>query len=160
MQSIGERIKDLRKRHQLSGSEFGELCDVSKGLVSQWEGNQGLPSTERLLILQKKLKFSLDWLLCGDEKPLARKVQQDEAPYADIQGEHGLTEAYRSLPGPVKPAFVAIVIAACQQLSKNAPTRTRRIKPPSTLGGEQSDPLRQIKRGNKNWVSGFECVFR
>lgn len=64
--SIGARIRQLRLSNKLSGEQFGELCDVSKGMVSQWESDAGTPGIERLLLLRKNIEFSIDWLLLGD----------------------------------------------------------------------------------------------
>src|SRR5512135_614713 len=63
--SIGARIRQLRQANGLSGEKFGELCGVTKGLVSQWESDQVTPTTDRLLELNKHLSFSFDWLLNG-----------------------------------------------------------------------------------------------
>lgn len=63
--SIGERIKKLRKQNDLSGDKFGELCGVSKGMVSQWESDIVTPPVDRLLLLQKSLEFSIDWIYTG-----------------------------------------------------------------------------------------------
>lgn len=65
--SIGARIRQLRLANQLSGTKFGELCGVTKGMVSQWESDQSVPSTDKLMELHKKLDFSFDWLLNGIE---------------------------------------------------------------------------------------------
>lgn len=63
--TIGARIRQLRNQNSLSGEKFGELCGVSKGMVSQWESDLVTPPTERLLELHKHLAFSFDWLLNG-----------------------------------------------------------------------------------------------
>jgi transcriptional regulator with XRE-family HTH domain len=63
--SVGARIRQLRNSLGLSGERFGELMGVSKGMVSQWESDDGIPSTERLMLLRKHVDFSLDWLLFG-----------------------------------------------------------------------------------------------
>lgn len=64
--SIGARIRQLRTKNNLTGDEFGELCGVTKGMVSQWESDLVTPTTDRLLELHKKLAFSFDWLLNGE----------------------------------------------------------------------------------------------
>ena len=64
--SIGARIRQLRLANKLSGQHFGEFCEVSKGMVSQWESDTATPGIERLLMLRQHLEFSLDWLLLGD----------------------------------------------------------------------------------------------
>lgn len=63
--TIGARIRQLRKQHGLSGESFGALCGVTKGMVSQWESDRVVPSTDKLLELHKHLPFSFDWLLDG-----------------------------------------------------------------------------------------------
>lgn len=76
---IGARIRQLRLKNKLSQSNFGDICGVSKGMVSQWESGQSTPTTEKLIQLQRKLNFSLDWLLLGKPedyptKPIAHVV--------------------------------------------------------------------------------------
>lgn len=64
--TIGARLRQLRLRNGLSGDKLGELCDVTKGMVSQWESDTVTPPTDRLLLLHKHLNFSFDWLLNGE----------------------------------------------------------------------------------------------
>ena len=64
--TIGARLRQLRIKNGLSGEKFGELCDVTKGMVSQWESDTVTPPTDRLLQLHKHLSFSFDWLLNGE----------------------------------------------------------------------------------------------
>lgn len=64
--SIGARLRELRKQNGLSQERFGELCNVSKGMVSQWEANLTTPPSDRLIELRKHLLFSVDWILTGE----------------------------------------------------------------------------------------------
>lgn len=41
--SIGARIRQLRQANGLSGEKFGDLCGVTKGLISQWESDLARP---------------------------------------------------------------------------------------------------------------------
>lgn len=65
--NIGTRLRQLRTSRSLSQDKLGELCGVTKGMVSQWELNIVTPPTDRLLELHKHLEFSFDWLLNGEE---------------------------------------------------------------------------------------------
>lgn len=70
--SIGARIIQLRKAHKpkkLSQEALGELCEVSKSAVSQWESGTTEPDIKTLVKLRSKLVFSLDWLLTGEGVP-------------------------------------------------------------------------------------------
>lgn len=61
--STGERLRQLRKKNGLTGEQLAEYMGVSKSMVSQWENDEGVPSTERLLLLRQHIIFSVDWLL-------------------------------------------------------------------------------------------------
>jgi transcriptional regulator with XRE-family HTH domain len=64
--TIGERLQQLRKHLRLTQEDLGAICDVSKGMVSQWEGDISVPTVERLLALHTRHRFSIDWVLTGD----------------------------------------------------------------------------------------------
>lgn len=74
--SIGARLRELRKQNELSQERFGELCDVSKGMVSQWEANLTTPPSDRLIELRKHLSFSVDWVLTGEIQDYTTKMKQ------------------------------------------------------------------------------------
>lgn len=73
--SIGERIRQIRESHKLSGEAFGDLCGVSKGMVSQWENNIVTPPMDRLLLLREKFDFSFDWLVDGTIDDYSKKLR-------------------------------------------------------------------------------------
>lgn len=70
--TIGMRIKELRKRAELTQDKFAELCDATKGAVSQWESNTTKPSLQNIMLLREQLRAkknvttSIDWILYGD----------------------------------------------------------------------------------------------
>jgi len=61
--TIGARFRQLRLAQTKTQEEMGALCGVTKGMVSQWESDQGIPGTDRLLALRETIEFSIDWLL-------------------------------------------------------------------------------------------------
>lgn len=63
--NIGTRIRQLRKDSKLSQEKLGEMCGVTKGMVSQWENGTVTPPIDRLLELRRHLEFSFDWMLDG-----------------------------------------------------------------------------------------------
>lgn len=67
MNMINERIKQLRKRHNLTQTEFGEFFGVGKTTVSSWETNNSSPSDEIKIAICKRFNVSMDWLF-GFEK--------------------------------------------------------------------------------------------
>lgn len=64
--SIGTRLRQLRKSKSWTQERIGEICGVTKGMVSQWELDESFPPTDRLLKLQREIPFSFDWLFNGD----------------------------------------------------------------------------------------------
>jgi transcriptional regulator with XRE-family HTH domain len=66
--SIGSRLRQLRTSKKMSQERFGDLCGVTKGMVSQWELDIVTPPTDRLIELHKHMDFSFDWLLNGESK--------------------------------------------------------------------------------------------
>lgn len=70
--TIGQRIKTLRERVKLTQDKFAELCEATKGAVSQWEKNTTTPKTQNLIMLRDallkkmKIRVSIDWILFGD----------------------------------------------------------------------------------------------
>lgn len=91
METIGQRIKRIRKDSKLSQDRFGEICGVSKGAISQWEKDQTTPELSKLIQLRKKLSFSFDYLLSGSTTYSAPTV---EAPFA---GKEPAPRHYRAL---------------------------------------------------------------
>lgn len=105
---IGARIRQLRQANRLSGDEFGELCGVTKGAVSQWESDLVTPPVDRLMDLHKKLEFSFDWLLNGLDS------------YATTDPKIIATaKAMEHSPEYVKDAAVQAVLTTCE-LAKRA----------------------------------------
>lgn len=64
---IGERIKLLRKKHDLSQSEFGTIMSVSNTTISNWETGFSKPSYEELKKLAQFFNVTTDYLLGIDE---------------------------------------------------------------------------------------------
>ena len=63
---IADRLKLWRKSvMEMTQEQFGLLCDVTKSMVSQWESDTVVPSTDCLLKLKSRLEFSVDWVLSG-----------------------------------------------------------------------------------------------
>lgn len=102
-------MRQLRNRHHLTGEKFGELCGITKGMVSQWESDIATPTTDKLLELRKHIDFSIDWLLFGEvEKrystsdPKIGRILQVLEPQAEY----------------VKDAAVSAVLTNCELANK------------------------------------------
>ena len=65
MNTIGERIYDIRKKRNMSQGELADKLDVSRQTVSKWENNMCLPEVEKLLQLSEALGVTTDYILKG-----------------------------------------------------------------------------------------------
>lgn len=72
--SIGDRLRQLRKDKGLTQEQVGEICDVTKSMVSQWESDESTPATDRLILLRQKIDFSIDWLLLDGPAPRPQEL--------------------------------------------------------------------------------------
>lgn len=67
MNSIAERIKEIRIENKLNQFEFGKKIFVSQDTVSLWETGKSIPTTETLIMLCKVYKVSADYILALEE---------------------------------------------------------------------------------------------
>lgn len=64
--SIGKRLRQLRLKNSLTQEQVGKACEVTGGMVSQWESDMSTPPVDRVIKLRGQIEFSADWLLFGD----------------------------------------------------------------------------------------------
>jgi len=60
---FNEKLKQLRKKQKISQEELAAQLNVSRQAVSKWEGGQGYPETDKLLMISNIFGVSLDYLL-------------------------------------------------------------------------------------------------
>ena len=64
MENVAKRIKEIRLENKLSQKAFGEILSVSQDTISLWENGKSLPTAELLILISKKFKVSVDYILC------------------------------------------------------------------------------------------------
>ncbi len=67
--TIGEKIKEARKKAGLSQEQFAEKMNVSRSAVAKWETDKGIPDIGNLKVMSKLLNVSIDHLLDDGESP-------------------------------------------------------------------------------------------
>lgn len=73
--SIGNRIKNIRKKLGINQTDFGNLIDdAHKSVVSKWEKGQNLPNNERLKKIADLGNISIEELLYGSLDEYARTL--------------------------------------------------------------------------------------
>lgn len=76
MDSLGCKLKDLRKSHNLTMEQLADKINtkydtkINKGMLSKWENNLGEPSLENMRVLSNFYNVSLDYLLNIENKQI------------------------------------------------------------------------------------------
>lgn len=65
MQTLGERLYELRRKNFISQDELANMINVSRQSVSKWETNQAQPELDKIIALSQIFKVSTDYLLKG-----------------------------------------------------------------------------------------------
>ena len=78
--TFGEKLQILRTRRGLSQDALAEALDVSRQAVSQWERNETLPETEKVIRLSRYFSVTTDYLLLDEvECPTANENKYTSA---------------------------------------------------------------------------------
>lgn len=75
---LGQRLKDLRNKHNITQEEFADKLYVSRQTISSWENDKSYPDIHSLLMISELFKISLDDLVKGDIEIMEEKINQSE----------------------------------------------------------------------------------
>ena len=64
--SLGEKIRERRKKAGLSQEELAEKLHVSRQAVTKWETDRGIPDVANLIAVSDLFGMNLDELIKGD----------------------------------------------------------------------------------------------
>ena len=102
MESVGQRIKGLRRITKTTQKELGKFCGVSDVAVGYWEKDLNLPSGEPLSKLAKYFNTSTDYILYGTRFEDTRITNMRKIPviswvqagnFTESKEAHGLEDA-------------------------------------------------------------------
>ncbi len=68
-----EKLQKLRKDNKLSQEQLADMLNVSRQSVSKWESGQSYPEMDKLIMMTKIFKCSLDYLVNEDVKEIETK---------------------------------------------------------------------------------------
>ncbi|HHY22713.1 MAG TPA: helix-turn-helix transcriptional regulator [Clostridiaceae bacterium] len=77
---IGNRIKQLRKEHNLTQNQFASLFGVYDSTISQYENGKREPEYNTVIKIANKFNVSIDWLLGRVESKDLVKLETDNLP--------------------------------------------------------------------------------
>lgn len=108
MNNIGKRIKELRKKNDLTQERLAEYLGVTDKAVSKWECGATMPDLGLIVPLARLLKVSTDELLCGKGEEIdARRAEFDRQSqrwmdYTNKESYELAQQAVREYPGEYK----------------------------------------------------------
>lgn len=68
MQTIGHRIKLLRKEKKLTQKQLAQELDCSENQVMYWEKDRHCPSAVMLIVLSDYFEVTTDYILKGGKR--------------------------------------------------------------------------------------------
>lgn len=81
--TLGQKLKDIRKRFGLSQEQLAEIMNVSRQAITKWESDNGLPDVSNLQELSKVFGITVDYLLDNNNQlpALSMKKELDKEKY-------------------------------------------------------------------------------
>lgn len=80
METLGSRLKSLRKEKKLTQQQLADAVGVSKTSVIYWEKDENTPKYESLVLLSRALTTSPEWLLTGKgDEQASKKIDLGES---------------------------------------------------------------------------------
>ena len=94
--TIGNKIKEIRKRLSLSQEDLAELLNVSRQAITKWETENGIPDITNLQQLSTTFGITVDSLLKEDNLPLITlRKELDKTKYKNkLSSYHEILKEY------------------------------------------------------------------
>lgn len=76
--SLGEKIKELRRKAGMSQEQLAEKLNVSRQAITKWETDKGIPDIANLIAISDEFGLSLDELIKGNVS-VKKKIISDSS---------------------------------------------------------------------------------
>lgn len=77
---IGDRIKQIRKEHNLTQNQFASLFGLYDSTISQYENGKREPEYDTIIKIANQFNVSIDWLLGRVENKDLIRLETDNLP--------------------------------------------------------------------------------
>jgi len=98
LKSLGNRIKYLREKHNISQIEFSKKIGVSNAVLSRYESGDRKPDYDILQIIADYFEVSTDYLLGRTDIPTLTPQEKEEAEFQAFANDPELNVFYKELP--------------------------------------------------------------
>lgn len=84
--TLGQKLKEIRKRFGLSQEQLAEIINVSRQAITKWGSDNGLSDVSNLQELSKVFGVTVDYLLNDENQlpALAMRKKFDKEKYKNI----------------------------------------------------------------------------
>lgn len=83
--TVGNRIKDRRKKMGWTQDDLGKRVNVSPQVVSNWERGYSIPDSFDVQSLSEALSVSSDYLLCRSDDPSSAGANEEVLKLPEVQ---------------------------------------------------------------------------
>lgn len=78
---FSDRLKEIRKKSQITQVELAKRCNVSQGTIANWESGIRTPDIDTISIIASILGVSTDYLLGVEQKESPSPVEDEREAY-------------------------------------------------------------------------------
>lgn len=78
METVGERIKNVRNKLNLTQQAFSERLGLKRNTIGSYEINAGVPSDRTISDICREFGVNEVWLRTGDGKPFQEETRQEQ----------------------------------------------------------------------------------
>ena len=111
MNSLGERLYNLRTNRDMSQGDLAEKLNVSRQTVSKWENNMSIPELDKIIALSEVFGVSVDYIVKGQEDIPAPTVSE-KIKDADCDSTDEPSHVRMIRVDPTKKIVVGLSVAA------------------------------------------------
>lgn len=103
---LGQKIKELRAKKNISQSELGDLVGVHYTHIGKYENNQQMPSTDTLKKIADVFEVSIDYLLNDTDSNFIEIKINDEELLAQLKAIKDLPDNDKKVVKELINAFL------------------------------------------------------
>lgn len=81
MESIGERIRLLRRSLDLNQTDFGKNIGLPQSVVTAWERDARIPNERQIILISSYYNISREWLEKGEGEMLTKMSADEEISF-------------------------------------------------------------------------------
>lgn len=117
--TTGEKIKQLRKREQISQEQLAAILGLSRQAISRWETDNALPETAVILKLSEYFHVTTDYLLKEEDSVLPEPAPHIEAESKSDRRSPNLIIGICGIVIAAAVSFIVLLISALNPMMRD-----------------------------------------